>query len=477
MKLENLKKNKKRNKIIISSIIGILLIIASIMLYKTYAFYEEKKSFNVLKGRIPYFSKEYKETLLHGTDPVLGSEMIPILINESNGSVTYADKNKEWYNYGNKKWANAIILITNPSKTYNVGDTISESDIESYFVWIPKYSYQIWDLGNYNSFTSLDDTKVHPIGIKFGTSNTIDSDTECVTPNKSGESGTCTIGKYMTHPAFTSFGDVKGLWVGKFEATSTKAGLWPNVTAADLQIKPNVEPTLGSMSHHFKNAYNYKRNLDSHLIKNTEWGAITYLTYSNYGKCKDTTCEEVYINNYFLNYIGNHYKTGWSGTSATASASSSAGYEYSNPNSTKASTTGNYTGIYDLNGGTFTYVMGVRGSLTATGLAGNNSIQVYSGFTKADESTYDSKYYDIYSTSITGCPSRILGDATCEMGPFTFYTSWFNDRSIFVDANSPWFMRGGDYSGSYGSGLTAFFNSVGATGDACSNRIVLAPIQ
>ncbi len=49
MKLENLKKNKKRNKIIISSILGILLIIGSILLYKTYAFYEEKKSFNVLK--------------------------------------------------------------------------------------------------------------------------------------------------------------------------------------------------------------------------------------------------------------------------------------------------------------------------------------------------------------------------------------------------------------------------------------------
>ncbi len=60
MKLENLKKNKKRNKIIISSILGILLIIGSILLYKTYAFYEEKKSFNVLKGRIPDFGYDIK---------------------------------------------------------------------------------------------------------------------------------------------------------------------------------------------------------------------------------------------------------------------------------------------------------------------------------------------------------------------------------------------------------------------------------
>ena len=60
MTLENLKKNKKRNKIIINSILGILLIIGSILLYKTYAFYEEKKSFNVLKGRIPDFGYDIK---------------------------------------------------------------------------------------------------------------------------------------------------------------------------------------------------------------------------------------------------------------------------------------------------------------------------------------------------------------------------------------------------------------------------------
>ncbi len=40
---------------IIGSIIGILLIFGGITLYKTFAFYEEKKEFNVLKGRIPNF--------------------------------------------------------------------------------------------------------------------------------------------------------------------------------------------------------------------------------------------------------------------------------------------------------------------------------------------------------------------------------------------------------------------------------------
>ncbi len=50
--LERFTKNKK-NKKIIYSIIGILLIIGSITLFKTYAFFEEKQEFNVIKGQVP----------------------------------------------------------------------------------------------------------------------------------------------------------------------------------------------------------------------------------------------------------------------------------------------------------------------------------------------------------------------------------------------------------------------------------------
>ena len=57
--LERFTKNKRKNKIIYS-ILGILLVIGSITLYKTFAFYEEKKSFNVLKGKIPEFGYDIK---------------------------------------------------------------------------------------------------------------------------------------------------------------------------------------------------------------------------------------------------------------------------------------------------------------------------------------------------------------------------------------------------------------------------------
>ncbi len=56
MKLEKFDKNKKQKRIVIASIVGILLIVGGITLYRTFALYEEKLEFNVLKGRIPDFS-------------------------------------------------------------------------------------------------------------------------------------------------------------------------------------------------------------------------------------------------------------------------------------------------------------------------------------------------------------------------------------------------------------------------------------
>ncbi len=50
--LERFTRNKKSKKLTYS-IIGIILIIGSITLFKTFAFFEEKQEFNVLKGKIP----------------------------------------------------------------------------------------------------------------------------------------------------------------------------------------------------------------------------------------------------------------------------------------------------------------------------------------------------------------------------------------------------------------------------------------
>ncbi len=52
--LERFTKNKKSKKLTYS-IIGLLLIIGSITLFKTYAFFEEKQEFNIIRGKIPNF--------------------------------------------------------------------------------------------------------------------------------------------------------------------------------------------------------------------------------------------------------------------------------------------------------------------------------------------------------------------------------------------------------------------------------------
>ncbi len=51
--LESFGKNRKRNRIIIISVLGILVSIGVITLFKTFAFFEEKQEFNVIQGQVP----------------------------------------------------------------------------------------------------------------------------------------------------------------------------------------------------------------------------------------------------------------------------------------------------------------------------------------------------------------------------------------------------------------------------------------
>ena len=159
-------------------------------------------------------------------------------------------------------------------KDYEDNEVIPEDIIESYFVWIPKYRYKLWDLGNYDSLTALDTTKVHTIDILFGDYNTSDENKkECTTPMKSGETGNCKVGDYMTHPSFLSIPST-GFWVGKFE-TGVK-GSTTTLTDLDVSkiaIKSNTYGLISNLAVAHLNAYNYKRSLDSHVMKNTEWGS------------------------------------------------------------------------------------------------------------------------------------------------------------------------------------------------------------
>jgi len=428
------------------------------------------ESTNVNGDQTIYAQYTYKEAILNGTQPVLSSNLVPVNIS-NNGTVTKADTSKEWYRYKNQRWANAVVLV---SKTnYSNGQTIPESNIQSYFVWIPRYKYQIFNTGNYTSLTSLSTTAVQTINLVFENKNTAIS------------SGT-TKNAWLTHPAFTSFNS-NGFWVGKFESgykgATTTAGAEVNSSdSTKLQIKPNIYSwrslTVGNM---FKVSYDYLRSDDSHMMKNTEWGAVAYLQHSVYGSNK-----KVRINN------NSDHKTGYATVSESTcgyndSASTTCNSYgiiasitnlYNTTAGYLASTTGNIDGIYDMSGGAYEYVMGYNMNAKKTG-GESEIISLYSNFFTNNSWN---KYYDKYYTSDTGKDfnKRILEDATGEMGPFAAgpISSWYENYSTFPDTERPWISRGGIYKDGTGAGIFMFHRWNGSANPVSADtsfRIVLTP--
>ena len=130
--------------------------------------------------------------------------------------------------------------------------------------------------------------------------------------------------KTYTHPAFT-VGDkeIKGFWIGKFELTGTISSITtkPNLSSLRKQSVSSFETNIMNMKNS-GNQYGIGTSTDTHMIKNSEWGAVVYLSHSKYGTCTDGTCKEVNINN------SSSYYTGRSGGSPSASSSTEGTYKY-----------------------------------------------------------------------------------------------------------------------------------------------------
>ena len=400
--------------------------------------------------------------------PKLGEGLVPVTI-EKDGTVKYADTSKSWYNYCDKIWANAVILENGTN--YKVGDTISETDIQSYFVWVPKYKYRLWNVDKASK-------TAHEIEIVFDETNTTDIEgVSCKTPMTSGGSGNCKNGEYMTHPAFISM-NTNGFWVGKYEtgyrgATSVATAQVNGSDSSKVIVKPNVYSWRNiTVYNAFLASYNYDRDLDSHMMKNTEWGAVSYLSHSKYG-----INTEININN------NSNYKTGYSALPSTNQqtypGTSGDGATYNSAYNTDigylASTTGNISGVYDMSGSAWEYMSAY--------IAGK---PVSSGFSTTTLANYDSKYFDVYnaSSAISTYQYRILGDATGEMGPFKqyldgdnysrYHSSWYGGVSHFVDSSNPWFDRGGHYTSGVLAGTFYFARDSGGAGSNGGFRLVLS---
>ena len=86
--------------------------------------------------------------------PELDSNMIAVRYNGSNWVKADSSTNN-WYNYDKGEWANAVTVSTDTRSTYlsaDVGTEISMDDIETMWVWIPRYSYSIGSVDGINYY-------------------------------------------------------------------------------------------------------------------------------------------------------------------------------------------------------------------------------------------------------------------------------------------------------------------------------------
>ena len=398
--------------------------------------------------------------------------------------------------------------IENDFSKKEIGEEIPLDKISTMWVWIPRYTY-----------TYLDTNTPQEISIKFekgtsssGTIKCVDnvtytgttSETCTDTTNSSLKTGISTY----THPAFwwdkndnnvrETGEELTGIWVGKFEVSSDASctasyevavGSGCNLQSIRPLIKPNVTSWRGAQVGTFFNGiykmreagnkYGFATTDETHMMKNMEWGAVTYLSHSKYGINK-----EVAINS------ANTYTTGCGPQSEGTTSGGATCNSYTTALGQSASTTGNVYGVYDMSGGAYEYMMGNIVYSDGKVMSGRTTSYNYnSAFTgilnDGGETTFtgtysfpSKRYYDKYSygTSNTEYTRGKLGDATKEMAPTGIKGNWYSGRAYFPSSYNPWFVRGGRYDDGVNAGALGFGHSTGGSTDF-SARAVLSVIN
>ena len=382
---------------------------------------------------------------------------------------------EEWYSYNDVSNGDKKVKVNTPKLGGNMKPIKyvgAEADTQtgskwanamttdgSMFVWIPRYAYKITEGYHTNQAGTIEVAFIDTSN-KFLNGETGEITTNVEDP-EAGKS------KWLVHPVFTSntetgggFGEIPGIWVGKFEAT----GVYSNGDASKVSVKPGVQ-SLRSMTINdqykagMKATYGESVNLNSHMAKNSEWGATVYLAHSKYGVNK----KKVEQNKNSSYYTG--------GTNTVE--------EIYTINKTQ-STTHNATGVYDLNGGAWermaSYVNNGNENLGTYG--GKVAGDIY-GATEKEKST-STKYKTVYSSEnnqskdyeTAGKKNR--GDAVYETS-LTYFNqtgSWLEAYADFPNGNKPFFNRGGEYNSPSG-GIFYFGNNDGKIGDYASFRLIL----
>ena len=338
-----------------------------------------------------------------------------------------------WYDYvaqtgttdGTSKWANAISFDDNGT---------------CYCVWIPRFAYKIT--------SGLNSSSTGKVEIKFlkGTSNE-DKDGNKISKEYPATNGNA-MSDFVIHPSFVNGtannfangewdSEIGGYWVAKYKVKKINQG--ENVSQISI---PGSEILLYDanyyMEYDYATANYYNKSCNSHLMKNSEWGAIAYLTQSNYGR----NGNKVSANN-----------TYYSGGSRNATATTNV----------SQSSTGNPYGIFDLVGGG-EFVAGYAGFLNemTSGLD-----FAYTELPKITTGTYfrwgddvlrnkmvNTKFITVYPCDKTNTETvynyniyantKMFGDAILETTTVnnSDLNSWENISNIYFDFEKCYMIRG-----------------------------------
>ena len=489
--------------------------------------------------------------------PVLTSGMTPIKFkeptNSEKGKVEKANsEDTNWYDYNSKKWAN------------------SQTEDGSMWVWIPRYAYKVNDNQTFDIKFLIGTTDNY-----YDENGKIQTAKRCTSSNADVDTKT----GYTVHPAFTdetSIGyrnggwdkELTGIWVAKFEAgyasgnnsapvkassvSYSQTNSWVRAIEAGTDsdstqtarnwldgiygstktaIKyPTFQPVTYSMNYiNHNDAFNIAKAMtesgniygltggaDSHLMKNSEWGAVAYLSQSKYG----LNGTDITVNNVSLNSGGAkrtntaaksgvdsvYAVTGCTTASTTAEESiktmaningttgntaNNGVYTWDQLNGCKASSSGTIYGIYDLSGGTWertaAYVANENGNLKSYGAS-----IAYDGNSLRTASTkYTTAYPFDSSTDNTGITNNetnlntastnnykkntlIYGDGIRETSTVgTGNSSWYGDYSYYSGLNNPFSLRGGSLWSDSGAGSFSFYRNTGDSGYSHGFRVVL----
>lgn len=317
-----------------------------------------------------------------------------------------------------------------------LGTKILDDDINSLYVWIPRFKYITWNSTGKNDTASYDaynkginimfERGVETTGIITCQNNECYSDAS--NTNKISELDN---GKYYTHPAFsTSTGELTGFWVSKYEVSTNNVDCNNDITKCNnnnYQIEAKANNKVwrnNNLSNYYQAIMKIDNNSKYRVIKNTEWGAITYLSHSKFGVCPNDTCKEIAAN-----------KTYISGSLLDDS------------------TTGNIYGVYDMAGSATEYTMGNYSENNDINLSNSNFLDV----------PISNDDYDRYSKD-----SFILGDATKEL--LLTNGIWYNNN--YSSNGSNWIVRGGNVTNNY-NGIYSFGTTSDTASEYISTRIVL----